>query len=186
MIKKYLNLLLKFSQKRTSIQYKILSIIGGAIFFLIIFPGLLYFCGLLLSRYIKIPWPHWLEITIAVLFIPCGLFFLIWATLTQWRLGNGTPAPNAPTQRLVIQGPYKLCRNPIELGAILYYLGFGTFLSSLTIGISCSLLGFIIGSSYHKFVEEKDLELRFGTEYLKYKNETPFLIPRIFQRTIDS
>ncbi len=41
------------------------------------------------------------------------------------------------------------------------------------------LLGFIIGSSYHKFIEEKELMLRFGDDYKNYKENTPFLIPKL-------
>jgi protein-S-isoprenylcysteine O-methyltransferase Ste14 len=184
MIKNYLNLLLRFSQRRTSVQLKIFSLLAGAIFFLIIFPVMLYCCGLWASRYLTMNWPRWLEIVVVIVTISIGLFFLSWATLTQWKFGSGTPVPNAPTQKLIIQGPYQLCRNPIELGAILYYLGVGTAFGSLTIGIFSSLLGFLIGSSYHKFVEEKDLELRFGDDYLKYKQETPFIIPQIYRKKL--
>jgi len=31
---------------------------------------------------------------------------------------------------------------------------------------------------YIKLFEEKELEERFGPEYLEYKRKTPFLIPR--------
>jgi protein-S-isoprenylcysteine O-methyltransferase Ste14 len=30
---------------------------------------------------------------------------------------------------------------------------------------------------YIKWIEEKELEERFGSEYLEYKKRTPFLIP---------
>jgi len=36
---------------------------------------------------------------------------------------------------------------------------------------------FLILLAYLKLVEEKELELRFGQEYLEYKNATPFIIP---------
>jgi protein-S-isoprenylcysteine O-methyltransferase Ste14 len=182
MIKRYLTLLLHLSRRRTSKYYKIFSLMVGTVFFLIILPGLFFYGGVWLSRFLTITWPWRLELIIALLSISGGLFFVSWATLNQWRIGGGTPAPMAPTQKLVIQGPYKLCRNPIELGAILYYLGVGTAFGSFTIGIFSALLGFLIGSSYHKLVEEKDLELRFGAEYLKYKQTTPFLIPRVYKK----
>jgi protein-S-isoprenylcysteine O-methyltransferase Ste14 len=111
--------------------------------------------------------------------IAAGLYFLIWSTITQWKIGNGTPAPNAPTQHLIIIGPYKYCRNPIEFGAILYYLGLGILVGGIIIGIINCILGFIVGSIYHKFIEEKELEERFGEEYIKYKENTPFVIPKI-------
>jgi protein-S-isoprenylcysteine O-methyltransferase Ste14 len=31
--------------------------------------------------------------------------------------------------------------------------------------------------AYIKLIEEKELELRFGKEYLDYKKDTPFIIP---------
>jgi len=33
--------------------------------------------------------------------------------------------------------------------------------------------------TYIKLIEEKELIERFGSEYLEYKQKTPFLIPRI-------
>jgi protein-S-isoprenylcysteine O-methyltransferase Ste14 len=35
---------------------------------------------------------------------------------------------------------------------------------------------------YIKRVEEKEMELRFGREYLAYRQQTPFLIPRFRRR----
>lgn len=52
-------------------------------------------------------------------------------------------------------------------------------MGSYTIGIVSFVLGLIIGSAYHKFVEEKELHVRFGDRYLKYKKEVPFLIPKL-------
>ncbi|GHT59471.1 hypothetical protein AGMMS50239_06190 [Bacteroidia bacterium] len=119
---------------------------------------------------------EWIISTTGILI---GLYFLIWSTVTQWKIGKGTPVPNAPTQHLIIIGPYKYCRNPIEFGAILYYLGTGTFIGGIITGITSCILGFTVGSIYHKFIEEKELEERFGEEYKKYKENTPFVFPRI-------
>jgi len=182
MFEKYSDTLLAFMKRKTSLPYHLISLAVGTIFFLLILPSAFFGIGLLISRDIPIQWPRWLEIGLACPTILLGLFFLAWATLTQWRIGQGTPAPNAPTQRLVVAGPYKLCRNPIQLGAVLYYWGIGSLLGNLTIGIICLVLGLIIGSGYHKYFEEKELVVRFGEEYLAYKRETPFLIPRLWNR----
>jgi protein-S-isoprenylcysteine O-methyltransferase Ste14 len=99
----------------------------------------------------------------------------------QIHIGKGTPVPLAPTQSLIITGPYKLCRNPIHFGTIIYYLGVGTLVGSLTVGIMNFLLGLILFSFYNKFVEEKELLLRFGKEYEAYKRNTPFLIPKLWR-----
>lgn len=41
------------------------------------------------------------------------------------------------------------------------------------------VLTFMFGTCYHKFVEEKELLLRFGPEYEEYKARTPFLLPKM-------
>lgn len=64
------------------------------------------------------------------------------------------------------------------MGVVLYYLGVGTLLESFTVGLLCFLLALVGGSLYHKFVEEKELLMRFGEKYKRYKEKTPFLIPR--------
>ena len=88
-------------------------------------------------------------------------------------MGNGTSVPNAPTQRLIIIGLYKHCRNPIEFGAVLYYLGIGTFIGGVITGIISCILGFAVGSIYHKFIEEKELEKRLGEDYIKQWSTPP-------------
>jgi protein-S-isoprenylcysteine O-methyltransferase Ste14 len=178
----YSSTLKAFMKRKTSLAYRLISLSAGTVFFLLILPAAFFGVGLLISQALPIQWPRWLEIGVAYLTMPLGLSFLVWAVLTQWRIGQGTPAPNAPTQRLVVMGPYKLCRNPIQLGAMLYYGGIGSLLGNLSIGIICLGLGLVIGSGYHKYFEEKELVLRFGGEYLAYKRETPFLIPRLWKR----
>lgn len=32
--------------------------------------------------------------------------------------------------------------------------------------------------NYIKLLEEKEMELRFGTDYIEYRRQTPFLLPR--------
>ncbi|MDR0561359.1 MAG: isoprenylcysteine carboxylmethyltransferase family protein [Spirochaetaceae bacterium] len=180
MMKQHLiGFLLQFSGKNTSKQYKIVSLIGGSIFFLVILPGFFMVIGFFIKKYISINLNKIVEIIISTIGITSGLYFLIWSTITQWKIGNGTPAPNAPTQHLIITGPYKYCRNPIEFGAILYYLGLGTLIGGIITGAINGILGFTVGSMYHKCIEEKELEKRFGEEYINYKEHTPFVIPKI-------
>ena len=179
MLKHYLNTLHTLSTRQTGFLYKALSLLSGGMIFLVLFPAVFLFAARVISRFIMFQRPVLLEWIVILLSIPLGLFFLLWATWSQWHIGGGTPAPNAPTQTLVINGPYKFCRNPIEFGAILYYLGVGTYFGSLTTGIISFLLGMMIGSSYHKFVEEKELEMRFGDAYRTYKHTTPFLFPGV-------
>jgi protein-S-isoprenylcysteine O-methyltransferase Ste14 len=174
-----INFILKFSGRNNSKSYKIISLTFGSIFFLAVLPGIFILIGLYLKDYVPIYSGKIIELIISLSGVIVGLRFLIWATVTQWKTGNGTPAPNAPTQHLIITGPYKYCRNPIEFGAVIYYLGVGTYIGGITVGIISCILGFITGSVYHKFIEEKELEKRFGEEYIRYKENTPFVFPRI-------
>jgi len=44
-------------------------------------------------------------------------------------------------------------------------------------GLVMLTIGVILGTFYHKGVEEKELLLRFGDEYKEYQERTSFLIP---------
>jgi protein-S-isoprenylcysteine O-methyltransferase Ste14 len=48
------------------------------------------------------------------------------------KIGQGTPAPMMPTRRLLVTGPYHLCRNPMVLGTIIAYLGVVVLTGSLS------------------------------------------------------
>jgi len=85
------------------------------------------------------------------------------------------------TKRLIIEGPYTYCRNPMGLGIFVFYLGFG-FLTGSISSIGFTLLFMSLLLLYYKFVEEKELEARFGQEYIEYKKRTPFIIPRRMKR----
>lgn len=112
-----------------------------------------------------------------------GLPFAFWAVMAEARLGGGTPVPTIPTQRLVVEPPFTYSRNPMVLGTAVGYLGFGVWLGSpaaiaLVVVFSALLL------IYVKALEEGELEARFGTDYLHYKQSTPFLIPRFRNRPV--
>jgi protein-S-isoprenylcysteine O-methyltransferase Ste14 len=64
----------------------------------------------------------------------------------------------------------------MTLGTDLFYLGVAIWLGSLSaIGLGLVYpVGILI---YIKLIEEKELEERFGSEYLDYKRRTSFLIP---------
>ena len=89
--------------------------------------------------------------------------------------------PLMATQKLIIQPPYSYCRNPMALGAIGMYLGVAILFRSLGAVILVLLTASLL-LIYIKLVEEKEMQIRFGQEYLAYKQQTPFLIPRFRNR----
>jgi len=64
----------------------------------------------------------------------------------------------------------------MTLGTILAYSGIVVMIGSYTSLLFVVIFGLIL-LTYIKVVEEKELALRFGQEYLDYKKETPFIIP---------
>ena len=107
-----------------------------------------------------------------------GFSLGFWSVRTQLDRGRGTPLPMMPTQQLLTEGPFRYCRNPMTLGAILAYLGIAimartTAGSAFVLALAASLL------TYLKCLEEGELAERFGEAYLAYRRETPFIIPRL-------
>jgi protein-S-isoprenylcysteine O-methyltransferase Ste14 len=111
------------------------------------------------------------------LVIALGIFFAFWSIGDQIWLAHGTPVPVMATQKLLVSGPFKYCRNPMTLGTALGYGGLALLVGSLS---SFLLVAAFIGLLvvYLKNVEEKELTARFGQEYLDYKATTPFIIPK--------
>jgi len=108
-----------------------------------------------------------------------GLTLFIWTTLLFFRVGEGTQIPLMPTQKLVTSGPFAYCRNPMVLGVILFISGLGVLFNSfsfITVGLVIPSLYLI----YIKFIEEKELMIRFGQEYFEYKKHVRFLIPYLW------
>ena len=115
-----------------------------------------------------------------LLILPSWLFAM-WSIYSQFTIGRGTPVPLMATQKLIIQPPYTFCRNPMALGAIGMYVG--TALLFRSIGAVIVVLfcaGWLL--IYIKRVEENEMEIRFGQDYLAYKQQTPFLMPRFWNR----
>lgn len=115
----------------------------------------------------------------AVVFL-AGALLYTWTILLFARIGRGTQTPIVPTQRLVTNGPFAYSRNPMVSGVILLITGLGLLVNSIgftAIGLAIPLAYLI----FIKLVEEKELEARFGQEYLEYKNRVPFIIPKFWK-----
>lgn len=107
-----------------------------------------------------------------------GAALVIWSVQTLYVMGKGTPVPIAATKFLVRTGPYKYSRNPMTLGAGLFYLGLAVLVGSWTVFVLVFII-FISLLTYIYIHETKELAERFGVEYLQYLKEIPFLFPRI-------
>lgn len=95
--------------------------------------------------------------------------------------GLGTPAPVAPTERLVIGGLYRYVRNPMYLAVLGVIVGQGMLLGQLV------LFGYavLVALAFVTFVavyEEPTLRDRYGTEYDAYRRDVPAWWPRLRRR----
>ena len=94
------------------------------------------------------------------------------------RDGRGTPAPVAPTEELVVRGPYRVVRNPMYVGVAAAIAGQAiTFRSPGLVGW---LLVFLLAVvSFVKVYEEPTLSEQFGSPYDRYRRRVPGWWPRI-------
>ena len=105
-----------------------------------------------------------------------GLAVSVWSIVYMKRVGKGNPfdafghevAPR--TRRLMTDGPYRYCRNPMLSGTFLYY--FGIFVALWTWWALLVVVALAVPMTLQVRSEEKRLEADFGEEYLDYKGRT--------------
>jgi protein-S-isoprenylcysteine O-methyltransferase Ste14 len=170
---------LKQAAREYNPRQRLVALSVEAVFFIVILPFALIALGSWIDQWLR--WPRLtyqpINLVLGGLFIVAGWLFAMWSIYVQFTLGRGTPVPLMATQKLIVQPPYAYCRNPMALGAIVLYLGVAILFGSLGAAVLV-LLGAAWLLTYIKRVEEKEMEMRFGQEYLEYKRQTPFLIPR--------
>jgi protein-S-isoprenylcysteine O-methyltransferase Ste14 len=91
--------------------------------------------------------------------------------------GLGTPAPIAPTERLVIGGLYRYVRNPMYLAVGATIVGQSLLLAQLGL----LAYGAVFGAAVLAFVrlyEEPTLARRYGEQYEAYRRAVPGWWPR--------
>jgi protein-S-isoprenylcysteine O-methyltransferase Ste14 len=170
----------KWSQKEHSFTKRIVVMLFAGIFFLGILPYLfLVVCPSVDERLgLDRIQPGAVTMLIGGIIMVCGFALAFWTISKQLDQGRGTPLPIMPTQELIISGPFRYCRNPMTLGAILAYLGLSIG-AATAVGVALVLLFGSLLIIYLRTVEEKELAERFGESYLEYKKSVPFIVPRI-------
>jgi protein-S-isoprenylcysteine O-methyltransferase Ste14 len=113
-------------------------------------------------------------LAIVMMFVGIGLIILAVGSLL-FR-GQGFPLMIL-TAKLADNLLYRRTRNPMMLGLYLTLVGIGLLIGSSFFTL-WSLIAFIPSNIFWlKFVEERELEMRFGQSYREYKQRVPFLIP---------
>ncbi len=168
----------RLASRRYSNLQRLLAVIVQAVVFGALGPLVLCLMAPHLDRAVGFSPLRGMAATAAgVVFAVEGFAFAAWAVVTQYRIGLGTPSPLMPTRRLVVEGPFVFCRNPMTFGAFFYYLGV-SLLAGSPAAVIVTVFLFSLLVLYIKLVEEKELELRFGEDYRAYRERTSFIIPR--------
>ena len=111
------------------------AIAGSAVFF-VLAPGVV--AGLLpwlLTHWHRLPLSPYLALRLAgMMLIVAGLAFLIHAFVRFALEGAGTPAPVAPTERLVVGGIYRHVRNPMYVAVLAIIARAGVAVSAILAG----------------------------------------------------
>jgi protein-S-isoprenylcysteine O-methyltransferase Ste14 len=118
-----------------------------------------------------------LPVLLGLALICAGFALWLWTVRLFARIGRGTLAPWDPTERLVVEGPYRHVRNPMITAVTIVLAGeaalFGS--SSLLIWLAAFVA---INHVYFRVFEEPGLEARFGEEYSTYRRQVPRWLPR--------
>lgn len=151
--------------------------LGSAIFF-VLAPGIVggFIPGWLTGWRMQ---PALLPLRIlGALLIVAGVAFLLHSFGRFVLEGRGTPAPIAPTERLVAGGVYRYVRNPMYLSVLAVIFGQALLLGQPVLflygGIICAaVVAFVLG------YEEPTLARRYGAEYDAYRSAVPGWLPRL-------
>ena len=111
-------------------------------------------------------------------FLIMGELIRLWGVTYAGSLTRTTTAVKA--QYLVTSGPFAHVRNPLYVGNILVYLGFGIISMALFPYLQISaLIWFVLQYILIINIEEEFLEDKFGDEYRNYKDLVPKFLPNI-------
>jgi protein-S-isoprenylcysteine O-methyltransferase Ste14 len=154
---------------------------GSAAFF-VLAPGVVaglvpwWLTGWRVSQPSLLPWWAWAPLRVAGgALVAAGVVVLAHAFVRFVAEGAGTPAPVAPTERLVVGGLYRHVRNPLYLAVVATIAG-----QALALG-QPALLGYAGAAATAAVVsgyEEPTLRRWFGAQYEAYRQAVPAWWPR--------
>jgi protein-S-isoprenylcysteine O-methyltransferase Ste14 len=138
------------------------------------YPPVLFLASLVLMgalHYLlpQVRWLDWPWRGVGAVPLAGGLLTGLWA-IGLFRRRDTTIIPFEQSSSLIVDGPYRLSRNPIYLSMVLVLLGVWLLLGSLSPVLVVLLFVWWIST---RFIvkEEQHLETQFGRTYLEYKEK---------------
>jgi protein-S-isoprenylcysteine O-methyltransferase Ste14 len=127
---------------------------------------------------VREPLPYWLPLRlVGVALIAAGVGVLLHAFSRFVVEGLGTPAPVAPTERLVVGGLYRYVRNPMYLAVGATIVGQALLLGQPVLLLYALAFALAV-VAFVRWYEEPTLRRQFGEEYERYRREVPGWWPR--------
>lgn len=153
----------------------------GSFVFLIIAPGTVALYGpWAISRWQFQPplfggqSSRWLGILLVLIALP-----ILLEAFGRFAIhGRGTPAPVLPPEQLVVQGFYRIVRNPMYVAVVSLIVGQALLFGDARLLVYAGL----VWLGFHLFVilyEEPTLRRRFGSQYERYCAAVRRWIPRL-------
>ena len=152
--------------------------IGTSVFLVV--PALVAGLGpwLLTRWHIRGDGPAWLPVRVlGVAMIVVGAGVLLHAFVRFVAEGSGTPAPIAPTERLVVGGLYRYVRNPMYLAVAAVIVGQGLLQAQLGLLVYAVVFIAVVTGFVHMY-EEPALQRQFGADYANFRRAVPRWWPR--------
>ena len=115
---------------------------------------------------------------LGALLLAAGIVVVVHAFVRFVVEGSGTPAPIAPTERLVVGGAFRHVRNPMYVAVTAVIAGQALLLGQIGL-LAYAAAFWVLVASFVRFHEEPALRRRFGRSYEEYRAAVPAWWPRL-------
>ena len=107
---------MKWAEKEYGLVQRIFATLLAGVLFVVLIPLFLRWVATDLDQRLGLPS---LGIGLAVFvfgltLVLVGLTYALWSIMAQLTRARGTPLPMLATQKLLVTGPFKHCRNPMS------------------------------------------------------------------------
>ncbi len=121
----------------------------------------------------------WLPVRVVGLVLLVVAVLVLVAAFARFAMeGRGTPAPVAPTDRLVVGGSYRYVRNPMYVAVVSCIVGQSLLLVRPVL-LGYALVVFVTVATFVRVYEEPRLHAQFGPDYDEYRRAVPGWVPRL-------
>jgi protein-S-isoprenylcysteine O-methyltransferase Ste14 len=123
--------------------------------------------------------PAWAVLrAVGVVLCALGAVVLVQAFVRFVVEGLGTPAPLAPTGRLVVGGAYRYVRNPMYLAVLALIVGQALLFAQPVLLLYAAAF-LVVTATFVRAYEEPTLRRQFPGSYEAYHDAVPGWLPRL-------